>query len=186
MAKDLRVALFNAIKLHLQTTMPELQGFIDEFPEPNEKLKFPCVSISTNEPPFVACAPYIFTKDETVDNRANVRYVIGQRELKYQFDFWCGSKAERDRISRSFLESMSSQFPVMGVTLDLPDYFGSKARLDYEQQRFEDAEIGAQRREWRLIATVTGNCLEIIERVEHMIVTTEVETDVLFNEIVLE
>jgi hypothetical protein len=163
----------------LKSKISELAAVTEDFPESNEKLSYPSISITGSNPTTTPCSPYIFTQGAAVENdsggqEAQVKWVTGQHEFKLQLDLWCRSKEERHKLFQALTATFSSQFPVMGLSLQLSGYHGVWARYDVTATGYEDSEIASQRREWRAIFTVAVNCLAIYETVENVIGSTDV------------
>lgn len=170
------------LKMALYDKMPELQSVIEEWPKPNEQLKYPCVSIQWGSANFAPCAPYVWQQGQKNDiHRASVLWVNGQWEWELQLDLWARSKNERHELVESIQRAFASQFPVMGLSLELSDYYKVTARYELSSIAFEDSEVGAQTREWRAMMSVRAHCHSIYEKVENVMTAVDVEVQATEN-----
>jgi hypothetical protein len=157
---------------YLKLKIPTLQQVLEQFPEANEQLKYPSVSIHATAPGIQPLSPpWILSKGTTVNHEATVKWVTGELSWRLQVDLWARNKFERSTLLDQIRNVFRSQFPVEGLSLPMADYHGVICRFDMETARFDDSEASAQRKEWRCICTVQANCFEILEKVEKIIET---------------
>lgn len=164
---------------HLKSLMPELAQVVEEFPESNQQLKYPCLSIITaGDPTHTPCDPYLLRKKDAISNKASVLYVSGSYDLTLQLDFWAASKEQRSKIYDSFYKAFNSQWPVMGLSLILENYYNTIGRYDLTSYRFNDGEESSQRKEWRAKVKIIVTAKAVLERKEFIIAETELQTDI--------
>lgn len=163
------------LAIYLKDNAPSLNSVIEDFPEANEQLVYPCASIKTGAPKLTIEPPYEYSRDgSVVDNKQSVIWVTGQYEWDMQLDLWCGSKIERDRLVDEVNNVFMSQFPVMGLSLSMSKYYGVISRYDVIGHEFPDGEEASQRREFRAILRVLAHCKRVVERNEFIITAGEI------------
>jgi hypothetical protein len=166
----------------LKANMPSLKSAYYNWPDPNEELVYPAVSVFSKNPKFTPLFPYIVYKsdiDETT-NLATVRRVIGMYDFSLQVDLWSSYKAQREQLLEEFIQAMSLDYEVAGLSLQLQDYYDQWARYDFDVPTFIDEEQASQRNEWRITAGVFANCrvvreypVNLIEEIENNIEVTD-------------
>jgi hypothetical protein len=161
----------------LKAQMPALLDVIEDFPEPNEQLKYPCVSIMSGSPTFRPQAPFERNVPEApslTNGSVKTKYVVGQYEWKLQLDLWCASKEQRHKLYEQFFNAFNSQWPTMGLSLTLSGYHDEICRYDLTGYKFDDSEAGSQRKEWRATMSVLADCEAVMERNEFVITRTQI------------
>jgi hypothetical protein len=184
-ANDFTKALIKSLGAHFDSEIASLEQVVEGFPAANVQLKYPSLSIDfKGAPNFTPCTPYIFVQGATDDSDpedifASLQWVIGQFDCELQLDFWCRTKEERHVMFTNVMNVMSGGFPVHGLSLTLADYFDAIARFDLVSVNYEDSEISSQRKEWRLIVSLTSHCHAIRESVENIIETVETTVEIV-------
>ncbi len=169
---------------HLETQLgSQIVRVVRDWPDPNETLEYPTISILQKNPEFFPLSAYELEKDAVPEDalKANVRYVYGSYEWPMQLDIWAGSKAERNRLYEEFQKAFNTQLPVHGLSLRLEGYYNTTCRYDLSDYNFNDDEQVSQRREWRATMTILAHCKAILEKEEFLIKTGEVTFDT-FNQ----
>ena len=162
-----------ALAVKIKAAVPELRAVTEGFPEANQTLLYPCVTIIATPGTHSHRQPAVLSKTAPVANKTKVKYVVGNHDWNLQVDLWCGNKNERSRLYRKIAEAFS-QPPVLGLSLTLTGYHGIVCRYNLTDHRYEDSERASQTKEFRAILTVLADCDEVIEKEEFAIVTTEV------------
>jgi hypothetical protein len=164
---------------YLLERMPMIRQVIHDFPEANIQLQYPCISIFSNEPEFSPqMAPYEYSSTQVNNTQYEFLYVVGMYEWQIQVDIWCQTKEQRHKLYDQFFRAFNSQFPIMGLSLNLTDYYDIICRYDQVALNFNtDGEAAAQRKEWRVKIDLLGNCKAIVDRSEFAILTTEINVD---------
>lgn len=151
-----------------------------EFPSANQALVLPSMTITqVGGAPFIPeMNPYVLSQGTLVTHKKDIRYVVGSYEFNLQVDLWCRTKEERNEYYQKFFKAMTSQFPVLGLTLTLENYYSSVCRYNMTSFLKEDAEISSQTREWRVKITIIADCLAIFEKSEFIIESIESQTEI--------
>jgi hypothetical protein len=157
----------DALEIYFQRAMPELNHIIQDFPNPNDDLIFPGLSLThqvgagsfTNFQPTEESVSSPPKPDKTVD----VVYVVGQWDFKVQLDFWCSSEPERNRIFSKAKDVLNPDINPMGLRLQMPNYHGAWASFTLDGFDHNDGEQASQRGEWRVIVMLLVTCPEIRE-----------------------
>jgi hypothetical protein len=158
-----------------------VEQVLEEFPEANNELIYPALSIITQGTPEFSpeLSPYLLEEieePEVGEHKAPAKYVVGSYDLTLQVDIWCGSKEERFTAYDQFFAALNKQFQPMGLSLQLVDYHNVWARYDLSGHTFDDSAAGSQRNEWRVKCNVLVHCRAVVER-EEFIVTQPIETE---------
>lgn len=164
--------------VHLKANMPSLKQAYDDWPNPNQKLEYPCLSIFSRNPSYMGVNPYVISKGDPIisgpdEDKVPVRTVIGMWDFKFQIDLWADSKPTRAKIEKELMAAFSKDRSTSGVNLQLTDYFSEWVHFDLADFAYADTEEGSQRSEWRVKVDVLANCREIIETNEFIIETIE-------------
>jgi hypothetical protein len=175
------ITIIRTLGQYLKQRMPELNTVIEGFPEFNERLVYPCVSLHvvgepqlTNLPPSILKA-YPNSEDPDL---LDVVYKVGFYDLSIQADLWVGYKSQRDVWYDKFSDAMSSQFlngdKPMGLSLELLEYYGAIARYDQVGYTFEDGEAGSQRAEWRVKIRLIANFPRLVLKTQAKIAVSKI------------
>jgi len=162
------------LALHLKASVPSLKSVLEDFPEPNEKLVYPCVSITTQAPEFRAVSPYVVRPVSPVkNNSADIMWVIGIYDFKLQLDIWARNKEERLDVFDLVFNAINPVIEVMGLSLRLKDYYDIWCRYDLDKHSIVDDEGTSQRAEFRMKLDLLANCRAI--RVNRAKVMSEIQ-----------
>ena len=167
---------------YLKDNVDSLKEYYDEFPEANQMLKLPSVSVfcTTNE--FRPMQPYIVKKpipSEVLSHKYRYKYVVGMYDIGIQLDLWAGSKEERDDLFDSIFNALNPNISPMGVVLKLEEYFNQLCDIVYVEHTYADSEERSQKDEWRMTLRLLANVKAIRERRDYVIETTELNTEVI-------
>lgn len=171
--KDIRETLGS----FLLTKMTSLSEVIYEFPDPNHELSMPSLSIINLNPIFTPeMSPYILEKTDPEDHETSVKYVDGNWEIPLQLDLWCQYKIERDTLLTEFMDAVKDQFPILGLTLAMSNYYGRDVRYDFVEPLLTyglDDDSASQRGEFRVKINLMASCESIKEKTEYAMETFE-------------
>lgn len=173
-------AILKELGDHLGKRMSVLKDVLLDWPDANEVLNYPTLSITTNTPTFLPLMPYqLSAEDPKANNKIRTLNVTGQYEWNLQLDFWTGTKPERHSIYSQFVAAFNSQYisgerEDVALALALKDYHGIFAIYDQTNYSFPDSEESSQRREWRLKVNVLANTKQVLERESFAILETEI------------
>jgi hypothetical protein len=168
-----------ALKSYLETAMPDLKEVLDEWPEANEQLEYPALSMMQGNPQYTNMFPEFLAKTDLDDDKLTTSdWVVGMWDWKVQLDLWCGSKTERNDLSDKLFQALNPDVVnpdgvKNGLGLQLADYYNIWARFDIADQRIEDSEVESQRREWRIQFTLLANVRQVVSRTDSGIETIE-------------
>lgn len=175
MASPTKVVL-DALASHLRTNMASMTatGAVKtDFPQANEKIVLPGLTLVTGAPLFTPCDPYVLSRGVVAANKALVKYIVGMYDFQLQADLWARSKSERHTLFEEFFNAFHKQIVPMGLSLQLGAYHGLWCRYDQGGYEFDDSEAASQRAEWRVTIRLLAHCRAVREREEFVIVTTE-------------
>lgn len=159
----------------LSSRMPSIEKWYDDFPTPDQKLKFPCFSIFTQSPRHTAHPPHIVAQNE----EGKVYYSTGKLAFSMQLDFWCENKYQRGQIMDEFIAAMTMVTPTAGLTIKLEDYYNQLVHIIFGDINFQrDSEEGVQRGEYRFLVAVNVDLDVILEKTENYIKTIETDLDI--------
>ncbi len=162
-----------ALGEYLLESVQGLREFYDEWPSANTRLKMPSVSIIAKRTEFKpAAVPYKIQVGTVVNNKALVKWVVGEYDIPLQLDIWAGSKEERDDIYDAVFNALNPKISPMGLVLSLDEYFGSLADYLYVGHEKVDDGEKAQRDEWRVMMNLLVTCKAIRDRKEFIITDT--------------
>lgn len=175
-------ALPKALGKYLLDNVEGLKEYYDEFPEANQVIKLPSVSVFCTNNEFRPMQPYIVKKPQDVEISAHkflYRYVTGIFDIGIQVDLWAGSKEERDDVFDSIFNALNPRISPMGLVLKLEEYFNQLCDIVYVEHTYADSEERSQKDEWRVTLRLLATVKSIRERRENVIEEVEINTDVI-------
>lgn len=174
MGKSVTYALTRALAAYFKTAVPTLLEVYDDFPAPNQALKYPCGSIFTGAPQLLNGLPYVVGKVAPVspETRWTVRRCVGIWEFKLQVDLWLDNKFMRHDMQEQIVKAFAGG-SVPGVNLQLADYFGEWAHFSLVGHSFPDNEQESQRSEWRLKLDVLADVKCLVESLDYLVVEVD-------------
>lgn len=157
-----------------------------EFPDPNQRLKYPSLSIFSGDPQHQAFPPTkVSQTTPDTQGRVVVTQFVGEYDLTMQLDLWCSSKPERDLYIGKVLNAINAQSMDLtgkrnptGLSLQLANYFGEWARYDIDGHSYRDDEQAAERRERRAKIRLLANVREITQRTYYVMKHVKVQLGV--------
>lgn len=172
-------AIVKAISAYLKTNMNLLTKVTDEWPNANQKLELPCITVLIGEPDFTQGQNYLTYKGtpNTETNQVLVRQCKGTYDFRMKCHLWADSKPQRHKIYDQFLLAMNPQKDVSGLRLQLTSYFNEWATFDIAKHVVMDNEESVQRSERRIVIDILVNVRAIFEKTEYFMKTIENDFD---------
>lgn len=151
------MAAVRALQTYLKENVEGIAEVYDEWPNHNEELNLPCISLITQGTPvYTNLMPYTYRQETDPDNAQNIKLteVIGQFDSRIQLDIWTEYKIARGRIFELVHDAMNKELlekdlPA-GLSLTMADYHDVIARFDVVGYTYMDSEENSQRDEWRV------------------------------------
>jgi len=172
-------ALADSLGQYLVSEIGELEEYYPEFPQQNEEIEIPSVSIISSSNQFRALPPYQCEDTGTVKkNKAQIMYAVGIYDITLQVDLWARNKAERDELYRLAFDALNPDIQPMGLRLVVEEYYGQIANLLYTDHELPDNGESSQVDEWRAILTVQATCKAIRCRSEFIITETQTAAEI--------
>jgi hypothetical protein len=163
------------LQLHIKDQMPQLKDIMKDYPQPNERLQYPSLSIFTKGPKFKAFSPYVFEQSPLVAHKSTVKWVVGQYDFNLQLDLWCRNKEERNDVFDLLFNALNPIINPMGLSLKLKDYYDLWCRYDFVGYEFADSERSAQIAEFRTRVDLLASCKTIRVNKLYVMETIELE-----------
>lgn len=165
---------------YLLDSIPDLDEYYDEFPNPSMSLQMPSVSIiASSGAQFRPMAnPSLVTPidpSEIVEHKADVNWVIGYYDFKIQLDLWARNKEERDDLYNELFNALNPNIPSMGLVLAMPDYFNQLCSYTLVGHNFGDTGEQSQRDEWRSTLELVVNCKAVYPKQEYVMEDGELD-----------
>lgn len=160
----------------LGNAVPTFAKVYDEFPEPNQEMELPALSIVTGRPRFERCDPYLVDEGAVADHQATNNYVIGQYDLSLQLDIWAKYKIQRSSLYEEVFQALN---PVnqKGLQITLSDYFSEVCSYQLVSYAFSnDQEAAITRQEWRVRLEVEASCRAVAQSTDYVITQEPVLT----------
>ena len=159
---------------------------LEEWPNANEVLKYPSLTITKTKPKRMPQMPVILsTTEPDMNNKIVANEHVADWDDTLQLDLWTRTKPERKRITSLIMNAFASQEDDCsgsdipdGLSLLVPEYFGEFFRFEVDTSMSADDEGSAQRQERRQKIAVLFNCREIRKRSYYAIVSTQVNVGV--------
>ncbi len=172
-------ALTEALAAHLLANVSGIAKVYAEWPNKNEDLTYPSISITSAAPKFERCAPYVLALGTLIPDtvRSINKYVVGQYDVTLQLDLWTRYKLERDTFYEKLFTVLQPRRP-HGFTLQLSAYHSQWVGFSLNGYQFRDSEDGATREEWRAILSLEATCRAISTETEYIITH---EPELLFS-----
>lgn len=147
----------------------QLRQVIEDFPDPNQSLSYPALSLSIIGADYQPETPYIHNQPSASNHKSDVKYVVGQYNWTIRLDFWERSKEERHDLYERFFQAFSPNLPRHGLSLTLKNYHD--IICSYTQTNFSlgDSEEASQRREWRAQVDIVANCRAVLTKREYIV-----------------
>lgn len=166
---DISLALKKNLGAYLLTKAPTLTGYLVDWPEPNEEMSLPSLTIVTGRPSLTRCSPYLVTKGSVSSHQATNLYCVGQVDITLQVDLWCKYRKQRSDLFDLLVSAFQPTDP-KGLVLDLgEDYHDEIANYLLTDWRFPDSPETSSRQEWRAIFGVEVTCRVIGSTTDYMI-----------------
>lgn len=164
---------------YLKKECKSLKQTIIGFPEPNLRLRTPCVSVYIPRLDYAPSAtPYKALQGETQNNQAQVNWVVGDYEATIKLDLWAANKEELDDVFDQVFNCLNPTICPTGFSLVMEDYFDQCANLVYIGHDRVNNEQDSKQDNWRITLDVLAACNAIRSRKEYIIGSTEVDVTV--------
>lgn len=139
-----------------------------EWPDANQEMTFPSVSITSGKPRFTRCAPYLLTTGAVASHQATTTYVIGQYDLDMQLDVWTRYNIQRSQLYELVNQALN---PVddIGLVLTLSDYYSQIASFLQVDVDFLGDSQAATVNEWRVMMMLKATCNAVGSRTDYII-----------------
>ena len=145
------------------------------WPEANQTLRYPCLSILPGKPDFTPEQPSeLSIRDESL-TATFVKYRVGTYDFRIKINIWCRSRAERDSMQERVFQAFYSQNDNGSVSLELKQYHNVKAGFSLNAWEYVDSEEATQRKEWRVSFDVLSNCISVVEKSINLMKTIELD-----------
>lgn len=133
-------------------------------------MKFPSISVIAKNPIYMNMNPHIYTKGQVSNNKADIKYVVGQYDWKFQVDIWERTREELDDLYEKFFLAMNKDIPERtGLTLLMEKYHGNTCEYTITGIQPKTEDSGSTRKQWRMSVDLVANCLAIIEKEQYII-----------------
>lgn len=177
-------ALIRSLADHLGKVMPSVKSVIYDFPEANEQLVYPGISVYCVKPVFTPIAPYLKSKKAAYQQNEQwfvpVQQVYGKWDLDITVDIWAKYRAQRDQLLAEITKAFSPSFEDDSIRLTLTQYFDEPVIYSFAGvQGRNTSEEQSQRGEWRLMCSVLTNCSAIREHLAPVMNVIENNLEVL-------
>lgn len=168
-------AVIKGLQGFLLTEMPTLQAVMDNWPSPNQQIKYPAISILAKTPKFSPVSPYVITvgTPDPVTHLAPTKRVIGEWDFSFQVDLWTGYKPQRDSMTEEIVAAFSKNRDFHGVDLVLSDYHSINCHYAIQSVDYVEDQEGPDRNEWRSVMTVVASVYAISDELAYLMETIE-------------
>lgn len=183
------ITIVRSLVNYFKTNIPEFTDVLEEFPNPNQDLNYPSLTIDTQgNPEHINQMPTILSKTDNVDDpdKLDVVWIIGQYNLNLQLDIWSEHKSGRGTLLKKVIDVINKGFiendlPV-GISLVLEDYHGGIARYDFVSYNYVDNEQGSQKNEWRAQVKMQVTFPELILKTQPKIIESQINNTITAEE----
>lgn len=166
---------------YLVDTIEDLKEYYDEWPQSNETLDMPCVSVITLNPEFRPLMPYYLKPEsgEITAHAANIKYVVGIYDIPIQLDIWARNKEERDDLFDAVFNALNPNISPMGLVLALEEYHNQLCDIVMTGHEHGDSQERSERDEWRTTLKLLATCKAVRIRKDFVIEDTEITVETL-------
>lgn len=166
-------AMNKALSKFLLANVASLEMAIDGWPAPNQKLKYPAISIFAKIPKYTHLQPYVIKKNAIVNHRATVLRCVGMYDFELQMDLWCSYKPQRDSLVENVINAFNLDPDSPGANLILEDYYNEPIHLSMASVQYMQDEAAAERNEWRAMLTIECNLRVITSQTNYLMENIE-------------
>jgi hypothetical protein len=166
-------AVVKALIDHLKASMPNLAAIYDDFPNHNQPLKYPALTVFTGQPKFTNLMPYVHSKKDPTGVTSEVVKIIGQYEFRLQLDVWAKTKFERHDLYEELFRALNPNALNPGLSLKLSEYYDLWCRVTLIGFSFLGSEAESQRNEFRAKVDVIVDVKAATDSVESLMDTIE-------------
>ena len=174
---------------YIENNMDKIVSVNDEWPNPNEELETPSMTITSVSPEYVDHPPTVISKKELASGKLKVLYEIGQYNLRMQLDIWADYKDQRgelyEQFDNAFNKAFLEQDKPRGLILNLPNYHNQLVNYTQMGYNFPDSENNSQTGEWRVKIDLIVNFRRVKEvtrnKMDEIKLTSDITDDNNFN-----
>lgn len=168
-------ALVKGLVTYLETNLPEVDGVIEGFPSPSDKLDYPCASVFLKAPSLRLHSPYTVSKTAaTAPEKSKVLRAYGYYDVAMQVDLWSDYRPKLQELMENFVRLFNPETEKTGIFVTLSEYHDQKVTYSLTGDiQLVEGEEASQRNEWRAIATVQTGVRAIKEHLEYLMNTIE-------------
>lgn len=167
----------SALGKFMRQEVPQLREVYDDWPDPNQRLVLPSVSILTLAPTFNPHNERVLQDTEPVNFQSDVAWLVGSYEFPLQVDLWASNKKERNELYERLFVAINFRAAPMGLDLKLDGYFNQMCHYHILGYDLNDSEIASQRRERRARISMRADVNAIVKRREFVIEQLTVNED---------
>jgi hypothetical protein len=173
---DFPKSCVDALAAYLLANVAGISKVYSEWPNKNQTLSYPSISITSGKMNFRRCPPRVLSIGSVANNQATNKYVVGDYDpLTLQLDIWARNKPERaDFYEKVFalLQPAAQQ----GLALQLTNYHNEIVSFHLTGYRYADAEQTATLQEWRAILSLEAAGRAIVSQTDYVITQEPVLT----------
>ena len=189
MALEPNITVVRTLVNFFNANVVGLTDVLEEFPDPNQDLNYPSISIITSgTPELINWMPSAFSKVDNAQDpdKLDIVYVMGQYNLSLQVDLWAEYKSQRAEFFQKILDVMDKEFidndKPTGLSLPLVDYHGAIARYDQVGYNYMDNESESQRNEWRALFNILVSFPRLVPKTQPKIIEGQIINNVSSEE----
>lgn len=173
-------AIVEQLKKLIEENIPEFERISLEWPNYQENLNMPCMSIMTiGSPQYSHQMPVLRQYD---DAEGVSEYYVGFYDMTLHLDIWAEYKQTRgdllEKVFDLFHKQWVEQGQALGLSLTLEDYYNVIARYDLNGYTYMDSEESSQRDEWRAKVVVLVNCPRVLTKIESKMTEITLDHDI--------
>ena len=179
--------VIKTLKRHIEANTTAFKNVYEEFPNANEKLLYPSVSLETKPSNFI---PYPPTPVRTTPHPTDPTKIflfekVGSYEVPIQLDIWARDKVQRNEMYKVFFRLFNKGYfknsAPMGLSIELIDSNNTIARYEQLGYNYIGKEEGAIRGEWRVIINLMANFNQIEKVTRSRMSIIELRTQISDN-----
>lgn len=177
MAIDVLGAVIDSLATHLQANVSGIAAVLRSFPDPNQVIQYPSISLTVQQPRAILRDPELVRQvdNDPDDGSTTAFYRIGSLEAPVQIDIWAQSATQRGEFQDKVISALAFQVESYAsypsyrnnttLNLQLANYHDFLASYSMRTFRWPDTEDAAARREFRALVDVEARADIIIPRV---------------------
>lgn len=191
-------ALKASLLAHLDTPLADgsdypgaLAKLFDDWPEPDERLEYPSISI---DDPFQGLWVGHYPKElkltqpvDPSDPNLTALWSVGTITMPFQIDVWARSSSKRAAVMESIRKSLRSPVPDGGqVRVAMTDLFGVIASYRIASTGFDaDTPADVLGRVWRGEIIVEASCSDVVEATHPRFIEIRTNFDLCISQAII-